>query len=331
MLLKGLQICALSLWVLCTGCDQATKPLASLTLGVEASMLPAAVWVAEEKGFFKDAGLDVSITEYSSGRLSFEAMLAGDQSIDISTVAPTPIMFRSFTRQDFSILATFAYSDTDLKVIARKDQGISTAEDLKGKRLGTPIGTTGQFFTDVFLTHHYLNQTDIELIDIDPNELAASLYHGTVDGIVIWEPHAHKALSMLGSNAISLPSADMYRETFNFMVMNDFARKHPNELKQFLMAISRATNFIHSNTDEAQHIVIARLGLDNKTTQAIWHDFNYELSLDMALLITLEDEARWAIERQLTGKRTVPNYLNYIFSAPLLSIAPDSVEIPHPD
>ena len=101
--------------------DKPTKPIEKVSLGVEASLLPAAVWVADNKGYFQDEGLDLTIKEFNSGRLSFLAMLKGE-GVDISTVAPTPIMFSSFNRQDFSILATFVYSYDDVKVIARRDK-----------------------------------------------------------------------------------------------------------------------------------------------------------------------------------------------------------------
>ena len=73
------------------------------------------------------------------------------------TMARRPlIMFSSLTRQDFYILATFVYADTDIKVIARGDRGIETATDLRGKKVGTAVGTTGQFFLDAFLTANKL-------------------------------------------------------------------------------------------------------------------------------------------------------------------------------
>ena len=151
---------------------EAEKPgsLGKITLGVEASLLTAAVWVAENKGYFHEEGLDLNIKAFDSGRLSFLAMLNGE-GVNISTVAPTPIMFHSFDRQDFSIFATFVYSNDDVKVIARKDKGIHTGADLKGKKIGTPAGTTGQFFTVAFLTYNGPLASEVEVIDIAPSDL----------------------------------------------------------------------------------------------------------------------------------------------------------------
>jgi ABC-type nitrate/sulfonate/bicarbonate transport system substrate-binding protein len=302
-----------------------TGPVIKATLGAETSLLPAAVWVAENIGYFEEEGLDLIIKEFSSGRLSFLDMLDG--GVDISTVAPTPIMFNSFDRQDFSIFATFVYSDDDVKVIVRKDKGINTAADLKGKKVGASAGTTGQFFLASFLTHRGLDESDIEVVDISPSDLPDALDNEEVDAIVVWEPHAYNAQQLLADNATRLPSSDVYRETFNFMVMNDFAENNPETLIRFLKAIDRATTFIKTNQVEAQNMVAEKLELDQQVMSVLWNDFVFDISLAQSLLLTLEDEARWAIKNNLTNKTEIPNYLDYIHFDALETVDLNAVKV----
>jgi len=300
----------------------------TLSLGVEASLLPASVWVAENKGYFQEEGIDLSIKEFDSGRLSFNAMLAGE-GVDISTVAPTPIMFTSFGRQDFSILAVFAFSSDDIKVIARGDKGISTAVDLIGKRIGTAVGTTGQFFLGSYLTRNGILVSEVEVVDFSPSELPGALENNEVDAIVIWEPHAYNAQQLLGNNTVRLPSANIYRTAFNFTVMNSFAEARPDVLESFLRAIIRATEFINSNKDESIIIVAERLGLDRVVTTALWDDFTFDVFLDQSLLLTLEAEANWAIENNLADNTVAPNYLDYFFFKTLEEVSPETITIVH--
>lgn len=314
-----------------TGCDlfgpRRPQKIDKATLGVETSLLPAAVWVAENKGYFKEEGLDLEIKEFDSGKLSFLAML--DSGVDISTVAPTPIMFNSFKRQDFSIFATFVYSYDDVKVIARKDKGIKTAADLKGKRVGTPAGTTGQFFLSSFLIYKGLNASEIQEVDIAPSDLPGALEKNRVDAIVIWEPHAYNARQLLQDNAIRLPSSEVYKETFNFIAMKDFARDNPEVLKKFLRAIDKATIFIGEHKFESQAIVAERLKLDKDVMITLWDEFVFQLSLEQSLLMTLEDEARWAITNSLTDKTEIPNYLDYVYMDLLHEVKPEAVTMIH--
>ena len=285
--------------------------------------------MAEEKGYFEEMGLNLDIKEYDSGRASLTALLEGDKNIDICTVAPTPIMFNSFERHDYVIIATFVYSWTDIKVSANQGNGVNSAEDLIGKKIGVPLGTTAQFFVEAFLVKNGVSSSDVEIVDVRPSDLPDSIYNNEVDAIVIWEPHGYNARQGLGNDAIILPSPDVYQTTFNFVVMKEFAEDNPEELEKFIMAIDMATTYIEDNKVESQNIVAERLDLDREIMVSCWEDFVFEVSLDQSLLITLEAEARWAIINNLTDGTEVPNYLEYLYLDALEEVKPEAVGIIH--
>src|SRR3989338_676674 len=52
-----------------------TGPMEKITVGVEKSLLPALVWIAEDKGYFTENGVEATIKEYASGRAALKAML----------------------------------------------------------------------------------------------------------------------------------------------------------------------------------------------------------------------------------------------------------------
>ena len=58
-----------------------------------------------------------------------------------------------------------------------------------------------------------------------------------------------------------------------------------------------------------------------------WDEFVFELSLDQSLLISLEDEARWAIKNNLTDKKEIPNFFNFIYTQALEEVKPEAVTI----
>lgn len=299
-----------------------------LTLGVGSGILLAAVWVAEKKGYFAEQGIDLTIQKFDSGKLSFQALLAGSGP-DIATVAPTPIMFKSMTRSDFAIFATFADSPDNVKIIARGDRRITAARDLQGKRVGTPSRTSAQFFFESFLTHNGMQVSDVHLVDIPPSELPGALEDGRVDAIAIWEPHGYNARQRLGEMAVIVPAADIYRETFNFMVMKAFTKARPEVLVRFLRAIGKATDYLNTHKEESQTIVAERLNLKRENVAAVWDNFRYELTLGQALLTTLEDEARWAIRSGLTEASEVPDYLDLIHFSAMDTVHPLAVDIVH--
>ena len=238
-------------------------------------------------------------------------------------------MFNSFERQDYVIISTFVYSWTDIKVSANKASDVYIPTDLGGKKIGVPMGTTAQFFVEAFLIKNGISTSDVEIIDVRPSDLPNSINNNEVDAIVIWEPHGYNARQGLGDNAIILPSPDVYQTTFNFVVMKDFAEDNHKALEKFIMAIDKATTYVENNKVESQNIVAERLSLDKEIMVSCWDDFVFEVSLDQSLLITLEAEARWAIENGLTDATEVPNYLEYLYLDALNEVKPEAVGIIH--
>jgi len=328
----GVSIILVVIGISVGGCqEQPVKPeeIEKITLGVETSLLPAAVWVAENKGYFEREGLDLTIKEFDSGRTALATML-NEGNLDMVTVAQTPVMFNSFDRDDYVIIATMVYSDNDVKILTRQDRGIKNPSDLRGKTVGITKGSTGHFFLGLFLIHSGLQLSEIETIDIEASELPQALVDGRVDAISTWEPHIWNAKKLLGENAVRLQprgGAKIFREDFYFVPNRNFMENNPETLKRFLKAIEKGEEFIQKNKEEAINIVSQRLKLDKELVVSIWDDFEFQLILDQAIIITLEDEARWAIDNNLTDATEVPNYLDYIYFDALKEIKPEAITI----
>ena len=263
--------------------------------------------------------------EYASGKLAARSMLDGE--IDISTVADMPVVFNSFVREDFYIVATFTANYSFGKIIARKDKGIKTAADLIGKKVGINPGTSSHFYLGVFLIHNQISISEVELFNIKTVDLPAALKSNEVDAISVWEPYDQVARQLLQSNAIELPASEIYRATFNFAVLKSFARDNPETIKKFLKAIDRTAIFMQNNREESQVIIAERFELEKEIVDMHWDDYVFGVSLAQSLLITWDDIARWAINNKLTDKKTIPNYLDYIYMDALDAIKPESITI----
>ena len=74
-------------------------------------------------------------------------------------------------------------------------------------------------------------------------------------------------------------------------------------------------------------MVSTATGMEQKYLAERWPDFTFAITLDQALVINLEDQARWAIRSGLTKSSTVPNFLNYIDAAPLARVRPRAVTL----
>ena len=93
--------------------------------------------------------------------------------------------------------------------------------------------------------------------------------------------------------------------------------------------MGKAEEFIRDNREESVEIIASRLKAEKEDIDKLWDDYNFRLTLSQSLIITLEDEARWAIKNKLTDATEVPNYLDYIYMDALEEVKPEAVGIIH--
>jgi NitT/TauT family transport system substrate-binding protein len=104
---------------------------------------------------------------------------------------------------------------------------------------------------------------------------------------------------------------------------------HPETIKKLLRALVRAERFCTDEPDAARKIVASALNVSFESLNELWPTYRFKITLNQSLLLTLEDETRWAIKNELTARTDVPNYLNYLFLDGLRAVKPESVTVIH--
>jgi sulfonate transport system substrate-binding protein len=69
------------------------------------------------------------------------------------------------------------------------------------------------------------------------------------------------------------------------------------------------------------------LNVDASYVESIWPDNRFGLSLDLSMIASMEDEARWIISNNLTTSEQVPDFNVYIYEDALSQIEPEAVNI----
>lgn len=311
------------------GCEKlpSTDSAAAQKITVAYTVQPQStlVNIALAKGYFAEEGLQVQPLVHTFGRASLQSLL--DHKADFATVAETPVMFAVLKGEKIFVIANIEASTLNNAIVARKDAGISAAADLKGKRIGYTPGTTSEFFLDSLLTANGLTRQQVKALAVKPEEMQEAIMAGKVDAVCTWNYPLTQIKRLLGSNGTVLFDREIYTETFNVAAQQDYVRKNPETVKRFLRAMIKAENFAAKKPEESQSIVSTATTTSPDLVREVWPAFNYRVVLDQTLLITLEDETRWAMKNRLTEETLMPDYMNFIHTESLQAVKPEAVRM----
>jgi NitT/TauT family transport system substrate-binding protein len=277
------------------------------------------------KGFFLQDGLEVNAQKYPLGKFALQAVLEG--KADIATVAETPFMLAVMKGEDIAIIATIQRSKNNYTVIARRDRGIHSPQDLKGKKVGVSLGTSGDYFLDAFMGIHGISRSSIKVSNLKPDALLEAIVNGDVDAIATLPFVLIQSQKKLGNRAVTFDSENVYTQFFNVVARREFVRRNPGMVNKLLRALVKAEEYVSRNNAEVQKIVADFSGINFSTVREGWDVNDFEVSCQQSLILALEDESRWAINSGLTKAGAVPNYLDHIYLDGLRSVKPEAVRI----
>ena len=299
-------------------------PVETLTLGYTPSEASCLLYVAEDQGFFSANGVKMIEKTYSTGAEAIQALLKGE--VDVAGMSETPFINQVFTKQSVSIYANLDKLEYTY-LIVRKDRGIQTAADLKGKRIGLPQGTIAEFYLGRYLQLNGLSMKDVTVVNADPQASADLITKGNLDGVVIWNPIAYQIEQQVGDNAMVFHVQSGQAAYGLAVARSDWLTAHKELIERSLRAIAQAEQYMISHPAEAKAMVQKRLNYDTAYMDTVWSENQFSLSLDQSLVVALEDESRWLLGNNLTPEKSAPDFLKYIYPDALHAVKPDAVNI----
>jgi taurine transport system substrate-binding protein len=146
-------------------------------------------------------------------------------------------------------------------LVVKKD--ITSIEQLKGKKVATPLASTSHYSLLAALQDHQLTAKDVKVIDAEPDDIAAAWSRGDIDGAYVWNPNLAKLIKDGGHVLVS--SADLAKEgktTYDLAVVTkDFASKYPDAVKTWVAQEDRAVKLYRSDPQAAATAVGAELNV----------------------------------------------------------------------
>jgi len=316
----------IAMWTFHSQKPRFSGPPEKLALGVVPSVFSLFIWVAEDQDFFGKNGLVLTMTEYDSGVSAVKDLMEG--KVEIATAGDFVLVRNIFDAPDLTILVVIDAVD-DIRVIGRKDHGVHQISDLKGKRIGLMRKSSSEFFLDRLLAMEGIPSQDVKIFNLSPSQQVEAITRGELDAVVIWQPFNHEILQALGASAVNLPAQSKQDLYWLLISKNKLIHERPEVVRRFLSALLMAENFVKGNETETMKIAMRRLGFDMPYLESIWKNNKFKVSLPQALLLTMEDQARWLISSGLTNKTEIPDFLDFVYMQGLETLKPEAVTIIH--
>jgi NitT/TauT family transport system substrate-binding protein len=206
-------------------------------------------YIAKEKGFYRDEGIQVKDLYIRGGVTASQALQAG--SVHFTLALGTGVRA---ALSGMSIKAIMVYCDKPYHFLyARPDLGVRSAADLKGKRIAvTGLGSTTYYAARKVVEHLGMDaDKDVRILSV--GDIWPALQGGAVEAGLIRPPFTHMAekmgmvrLAYVG-DAIQLPMSGL-------VTSEKMIQEQPEVVRRFVRATVNGLRFFRDRKNEAESI-----------------------------------------------------------------------------
>ena len=218
----------------------------------------AFAWVAQEKGYFKEAGFEVDI-QLGAGTDPNLTKLTGGQA-QFGSLDMTGIMINAGNGKFKGIKAIgTVHQQTLVSIIALEDGTVKSPKDLEGKKLGAATGSVNQLLFPAYAKLAGFDDKKVEFVNLQPAGIAGALASKQVDAVSTFLiSKGTMETAAKGTKAVVLPYSDFLRDLYGngIIVSDEYLKKDPEGTKRFRDAILKALKYTIENPEEAADIMI---------------------------------------------------------------------------
>lgn len=237
-----------------TASNQATSASAGSTLWIGYAPL----YIALEKGFFQQEGLNLTYKDFSSGTDATAAFGAG--RLDGQSNVTSEVVTMAARGIDYRIIMAADNSLGGDGILARNS--ITNIKDFKGKQIAAEVGGVSHFFLLQVLQEAGLSENDVKIINVTPDAAAAAYQAGKTEIAVTYSPFLQKANQAQKDGRIIFDTSKMPTAIVDVYYFNTkFLEANPSAIKVFVEGILKGINWLETNKQEALAIVGKRLQL----------------------------------------------------------------------
>ena len=277
---------------------------------VNVAFLP--IYLTQDKGFFKDEGLDVLVVMFNAGATNLQAMIGGDVQIMAGGVPETVL-----ARAGGADIKNFWAISNVMPFQIYGSAKLKSLEQSKGKKFAiSRFGSLSEFLTRSALKHSGVDPRDVTMLQIGATPARfTTLASGIVDATILWFPVTERAKAA-GMNKL-LDLKDLYPNWTNvgFIARENWLAKEKEQTTKFLRAYQRCVRYTRENRHDGIRTLEKYVGLNAAEAAAGYDEYRESFPLDGRILdagivATIEQEIETG---RLKGKIPVSEMIDNSF------------------
>ena len=205
--------------------------------------------VAEQEKLWEKHGLEVTSSTFTNGPLQIQAL--GTNDLDFGYIGFGALWLPMSGKASIVAIQSLGKAD---RVIGQP--GITSMEDLRGKKVGVPEGTSGDMILNLALEAADMTVDDIERIPMDPPTAISAFVSGQIDGVGLWYPHVDTLMSQV-PDLVTIAESDDFPD-FAFpacQVANPDITDRPEILSKYQAVCKEAFTWAAENNDAVPALI----------------------------------------------------------------------------
>ncbi|HET8768766.1 MAG TPA: aliphatic sulfonate ABC transporter substrate-binding protein [Pedococcus sp.] len=220
--------------------------------------------IAEDQKLWQKHGLEARTKVFTNGPLQIQALGTGD--LDFGYIGPGAIWLPASGQAKIIAINTLGRAD---RVIAQP--GITSIQQLKGKTVGVPQGTSGDMILTLALQKAGMTKNDVKVVNMDPSTIVSAFSSKKVDAAGFWYPAIATIKKQVPDLAELAKNTDFEQQVSfptAFVAGNDVVAKDKDKTDKTIAVLRDAMAYRSAHMDRTIELTAKMLHLTTDQVKA---------------------------------------------------------------
>jgi aliphatic sulfonates family ABC transporter substrate-binding protein len=264
---------------------------------------------------YEKAGLAPTFVKFTAGAPMIAA--AQSQSIDVAMVGTVPFLAGVASGVDWVYIGVDNEYPRAVGFVARKDGGVRSLADLKGKTIGFFRGSTSHYAVLTVLKRQGIPTTEVKLLQLEPAQQVAAMMNRQIDVAATWEPWMQKMVHQADGTIVAREAdIGIYTGLGVYAVRSSWLKANQETARRYLRALVMAYDVLEKDPSPAINAVMQEMGIPEEWARAIFKEaglpaiykqsdptYRYSAAKDSPLQASMADLAKFLFEEKVLPKQ----------------------------